>query len=409
MGSVSYWQAEAGALAPQPLRERITADVAIVGAGITGVALALWLARAGVYPVVLEARGIAAGASGRNGGFLLGGTAETYVAARKRYGAERARRVWAFSAGNNAQAVELAGELRERDIETGFSRNGSLRIALSEAELAEIRDSVALLMADGWKAQLLDREALPERLRATYLGASYHPLDAEIQPVRFVRGIAALAAEAGAIFYDHSPITAIAENASGVEIRTPEGAVTAATLALATNAWLGECGALVDVDWLARVITPTRGQMLTTAPVASLGFPCPCYADEGYQYWRQSPDGRLAVGGWRNHAMASEYGLDETPNETIQLLLERFVRETLSLPGARIEHRWAGAMAFSADGLPLVGKGPGHDHIYIAGGYTGHGNAYAISAARALTALIQGETHPDADLFDPARFEQAAE
>ena len=135
---------------------------------------------------------------------------------------------------------------------------------------------------------------------------------------------------------------------------------------------------------------------------------CPCYADKGYQYWRQLPDGRLAVGGWRNHAIASEYGLDETPNETVQPHLERFVRETLGLLDARVEHRWAGVMAFSADGMPLVGKLPGHEHIYLAGGYTGHGNAYAISAARVLTALIQGRTHPDTDLFDPARFEHGA-
>jgi glycine/D-amino acid oxidase-like deaminating enzyme len=405
MGSVSYWQAEAGAAAAHPLRKRITADIVIAGAGITGAALALGLARAGLRPVVLETREIAAGASGRNGGFLLGGTAEVYVTARERYGVERARRIWAFSAGNNAQAVELADELRERGIETGFARNGSLRIALSEAELKEIRRSVALLAEDGWNAEMLDRAALPERLRATYLGASYHPLDAEIQPTRFVRGIAALAVEAGALFYDHSPVTAIIENANAVLITTPEGSVTAARLALATNAWLGESGMLLDAGWLKRVIAPTRGQMLTTTPVTDLGLSCPCYADEGYQYWRQLPDGRLAVGGWRNRAVASEVGLDETPNETVQPHLERFVRETLGLAEARIEHRWAGVMAFSADGLPLVGQLPGHDLIYLAGGYTGHGNAYAISAARVLTALIQGGAHPDADLFDPVRFE----
>jgi glycine/D-amino acid oxidase-like deaminating enzyme len=405
MGSVSYWQAEAGATAPRPLDARITADVAIIGAGITGVALALWLARAGLRPVALEAREIAAGASGRNGGFLLGGTAETYAAARERYGAERARRIWAYSAANNAQAVELAGELHERGVATGFARNGSLRIALTEAELNEIRRSVALLAEDGWNAELLDRAVLPERLRAAYLGASYHPLDAEIQPARFVRGLAALAEEAGAVFYDHSPVVAIAEDASGVIVTAPEGAISAASLTLATNAWLGESGALLGAGWLARAITPTRGQMLTTAPVADLELPCPCYADEGYQYWRQLPDGRLAVGGWRNRSVASEYALDETPNEAIQPHLERFVRETLGRADARVEHRWAGAMAFSADGLPLVGKLPDHDSIYLAGGYTGHGNAYAISAARVLTALIQGGTHADADLFDPARFE----
>ncbi|MEO7001250.1 MAG: FAD-binding oxidoreductase [Ktedonobacterales bacterium] len=410
MGSVSWWQAEVADESGShrdypPLREAIEADVAIVGAGITGVGLALWLARAGIRVVVLEGREIAAGASGRNGGFLLGGTSETYSATCARYGREMAQRIWRLSVGNHTIAEGLVRELADSGWTCAYARNGSLRIAATEEELAEVQASAELLRADGWPVELVERDSLPERLQSAYLGASFHPSDGEIQPARFVHGLAGLAERNGARFYAQSPVTAVDRDNKGVTLHTfAGGRVQAPTLALATNAWLPQLGVMVGADWLARVITPTRGQMLVTAPVAERLFPCPCYADEGYQYWRQLADGRMAVGGWRNHSIETEYTGDETPGGAVQPLLDDFVHETLALPETQIERRWAGIMAFSTDGLPLVGALPDAPNMYIAGGYTGHGNAYALASAQIVAALIQGKSHPDADLFAPDRF-----
>ena len=160
----------------------------------------------------------------------------------------------------------------------------------------------------------------------------------------------------------------------------------------------------VGADWLGQVITPTRGQMITTAPIAERLFPCPCYADDGYQYWRQVPDGRLVIGGWRNRSFASEATGDETPGSEVQTHLDAFVHDTLKLSDLAIERRWAGIMAFSHDGLPLIGRVPSTSNCYVSGGYTGHGNAYALYATQLITTLIQGREHPAADLFDPRRF-----
>lgn len=408
MGSVSFWQAEAGAQPFPSLEGSREADVVIVGGGITGAAVALWLARAGISAVLLEGRQVAAGASGRNGGFLLGGTSESYATARARYGPELACRIWTYSAANNALAVQLAADLADHGWPTGFERNGSLRIALSPEELADIEASVRLLNADGWAAEVVARDALPATLRAAYLGASFHPLDGEIQPVRFVRGIARLAQEAGAAIYEESPALALTVSERGVTARTPGGDVRASALVLATNAWLTESGPLLGADWLAQTIAPTRGQMLATEVAPQRLFPCPCYADHGYQYWRQTPDGRLVVGGWRNQSVATEVGLDETPGQTIQPHLDAFVHKTLGLPALAIAQRWAGVMAFSRDGLPLIGRLPGVANTYLAGGYTGHGNAYALMAAQTLAATIQGKAHAEADLFSPQRFADAA-
>lgn len=414
MGSVSFWQSQEAIHAPQalaatPLAEDRTADIVVIGAGITGTALALWLAREGAKVVVLEGREVAASASGRNGGFLLGGTAETYASTIARYGHERAQRIWAFSVENHSMARRLVDELEWRAWDCGYQQAGSMRIARTEAELEEIWGSVRLLLDDGWEAEQLDRVELPERLRGAYLGGSFHPLDGEIQPAHFVRGIARLAGMAGATFYERSPVTELTEEGGQVVARTPGGVVRAERVVLATNALLPELLGQVGASALGAKIQPTRGQMLATEPVDEELFAWPCYADEGFQYWRQLSDGRLVVGGWRNQSFTSEYTDDETPAPPVQDYLDRFVRETLGLSEeqAPIARRWAGIMAFSVDGLPLVGRIPGTERCYVSGAYTGHGNAYALRSARIVADLMRGQSHPDSDLFDPARFNTA--
>jgi glycine/D-amino acid oxidase-like deaminating enzyme len=278
-----------------------------------------------------------------------------------------------------------------------------LRIAATETELAEILAGIPVMREDGWPVQQVERMALPSRIQTAYVGGAYYPLDREIQPARFVAGLAWLAERAGAIIYEESPALAVELREHSVLIRTAAGSVTADTVLLAMNAWTPALAGQVGVKWPARAITPTRGQMLLTAPVAERIFVCPCSADEGYQYWRQLPDGRLVIGGWRNRSFDTEATMDETPTGAVQQHLETFVHDTLRLPDIPIERRWAGIMAFSPDGLPLVGRVPGTARAYIAAAYTGHGNAYALQASRVVTNLLHGRAQADADLFDPAR------
>ncbi len=132
MSSTSYWQADLANAYPSqlmtdPLRGTRATDVAIVGAGVTGAATALWLARAGARMRVLEARQVAAGASGRNAGFIASGTTEPYATAIARYGRGHAKRIWGFSADN----AELVATLNEEMAALGWSSGaGATRLLL---------------------------------------------------------------------------------------------------------------------------------------------------------------------------------------------------------------------------------------------------------------------------------------
>ena len=356
---------------------------------------------------VLEARSVAAAASGRNGGFIADGTTRLYAHAVTNSERDAARRVWAFSVANHSYAEEFVQELEEQGWRCDYRRNGSYKLAASEDELRPILESARLLNEDGWAAQVIQRDDLPPRLRRVYFGGMYLPANAEIQPVRFVTGLARLAEQAGAVFSEESPVTSIELEEHGVTLTTPQGRLHAQKLILATNAWLPEIGKLLgtNYDWLTSCIMPTRGQIIATEPVDERILPYPCSAEEGYQYWRQLPDGRLIVGGWRNSSPETEFNTyDETPNEGIQRRLDAFVHESLDLPHVKIETRWAGIMAFTPDNLPLVGQLPGADNCYICGGYTGHGNAFAIHCAKLVGELAMGRTNRDAELFDVERF-----
>jgi len=163
-----------------PLDRDVTADVVVVGAGIAGIATAYFLASTGAKVVVLEARGVAEAASGRNAGFLLAGVAENFVAASRRYGEREALRIWHFTRRTQALARSLVAE---NGIECDLRWNGSDQIAGDEEEWSEIAESAKKLASEG-VAVSVD----PATRTATYAE------DGELHPVRWVRGLAAAAA-----------------------------------------------------------------------------------------------------------------------------------------------------------------------------------------------------------------------
>jgi glycine/D-amino acid oxidase-like deaminating enzyme len=348
--------------------------VAIVGGGVTGCACALRLAEAGKRVRLFEAREIAGGASGRNGGFALRGGAPAYDVARRELGAERARALWTLTERCVDRLEQLAGD--------AFRRTGSLRLAADAGERTELEAEHEALREDGFAVEW--PEALPEPLASRFDGAIFHPPGGSLQPARWVRRLAARAAEAGAELREHERVESI-------------DALEAEHVVIATDGYTH--GLVPELD---AAITPTRGQVLVTQPLERRLFACPHYARHGYDYWQQTADGRLVAGGFRDQALDQEYTAEEATTPVIQRHLEQFVADLLGNEPL-IEHRWAGIFGSTEDRLPLVGRLPGRDGVWVSAGYSGHGNVMGLACGELVAGAILGALAPELELFDPAR------
>jgi gamma-glutamylputrescine oxidase len=179
-GHVPYWQDEP--YTPRPrLDQDLDADVCVIGAGIGGLATAWHLAERGVRAVVLEARAVASGASGRNGGFFIAGTAPMYNDARLLFGADLAWRMHAATLAAQQEVYALAASIGAAG---HFHRVGMLRLAVDEHEAAHVRDHVRDLHADGFPGELVPNDRLPSALRRPGRIGLFTPHDASVHPAR---------------------------------------------------------------------------------------------------------------------------------------------------------------------------------------------------------------------------------
>lgn len=327
------------------------ADVLIVGGGITGLALLRCLPGA----VLVERDRVGGGASGRNAGFLVAGVAGCYVEATRRYGRERARSLWAFTAETHDLLAEaLAGRA------AGYRRCGSVVEAAGPEEARDLEESAVLLREDGFEASWDGRRLCS-------------PRDGELDPLEALLVLTS-DARPGAI-REGVRVEAIEASTGGVRVHASGAECQAGAVVLATNADTGLLAPQVP-------IRPVRAQMAATAPDRRRVAEHPTGSDRGFRYWRQLPDGRVLVGGYRDRALEEEIGREPVTTPTIQGHLDAHLRG-LGV-AAPVTNRWAGIMGFTPDELPVVGAVPGWPNVHVCGGYSGHGLSFAFHCARRL-------------------------
>jgi len=371
-----FWLAEA---TPQLESPRLDAvDVEIVGAGITGCSCALELLDAGLRVRLRDARSVAEGASGRNGGFALRGGAARYDVARETYGADAARALWQRTEAELDRIEAAAGD--------AFRRTGSLRLAADPEERDEIRAEFEALRDDGFAVEW--RDELPPHLAPHFGGAIFHVPDGALQPARFVRRLALRAAAAGAEFR------------TGERVETLDDLEAEHVVIATDGSGRGLVPSLDDAVW------PARGQVVATEPLPEMLFAYPHYARHGFDYWQQLPDGRIVLGGFRDFSILSEMTDEEFTTGVIQDALDTFLVELLgTMP--RVERRWAGIFGLTQDLLPLVGPVPGREGTWVAAGYSGHGNVLGFLCGKLVASAILGRDDKLLSLFDAARLLQA--
>ena len=368
----SYWLSEPADPLARVSREG-PVDVVVIGGGVTGCSCALTLAEGGLSVRVYEARRVASGASGRNGGFALRGLAISYPKARERFGSAAAKALWRFTERSLDRMEALAGD--------ALRRVGSLRLADDE-ELDDVRAEYEALREDGIAAEWVDELGMP--LEATFRGAILHPGDGSLQPARWVRRLAAHTVEAGAEIVEETRVDSL-------------GDLDVEHVVIATDGYTKDL--LPELD---RAINPIRGQVIVTEPLSETLYPRPHYARHGFDYWQQTADRRLVLGGRRDKSLDTEFTNEETITEPIQAELERFAAELIG-EQPRIEHRWPGIFGATQDQLPLVGRVPGREGLWVSAGYSGHGNVMGLAGGELVAQAILGSPAPELQYFDPAR------
>jgi gamma-glutamylputrescine oxidase len=345
------------------------AEVVVIGGGVTGCSCALTLAERGVRVRLYEAREIAGGASGRNGGFALRGATAPYDEARRDLGDDRARIVMELTERALDRMEELAGD--------AFRRVGSLRLAFDESERDALRREHDALLEHGFAVEWVDELEPP--LDRLYLGAILHPRDGALQPARWVRRLALHAANAGAEIHEGERVT-IDELDTDAIVVAGDGFIPQLLPELPVRA--------------------TRGQVLATEPLRERLYERPHYARGGYDYWQQLPDGRLVIGGNRDASFETEETDVEETTALIQDRLEALVEQLVGYR-PRVTDRWSGIWGTTPDLVPLVGEV--RKGVWVAGGYSGHGNALGLACGDLVARAVLGERPPELEIFDPAR------
>ena len=284
----SYWLSE-----PSPPRPEAHVDdpeVVVVGGGVTGCAAALRLAEAGRRVRLYDGRAIAEGASGRNGGFALRGMPAAFDVTIESVGEESAQAMMAWTERAIDTIESLAGD--------SFRRVGSLRLAVDDEERDELWAEHEALVAAGFAAEWIERFEPP--LEGRFTAALRHVPDGVLQPARWVRRLATLAAEAGVEIREHTRVESLDE-------------LGGATVVVCTDGY--PSGLLGEIEGL---IIPTRGQVIATEPVPERFFEVPHYGRHGFDYWHQAEDGRIVAGGFRDVSFDSEFTADEQLTEPVQ-------------------------------------------------------------------------------------------
>ncbi len=389
MKRLAYWRetVEAGRDTRGPVDLPAAADVAIVGAGLTGLSAALTLTKLGARVTVLETHEVGWGASSRNGGMVLSGLKLSPHELIARYGLDAARRLDASSIEAIDFVERLVGEER---IACDFARCGHLALASKRSHFAQFEREAALLaQAFGRHVRLVPPADLHDEVGSSaYHGGMVDDASASVNPAKLVYGLAQAARRSGAAVLENTPVTRIARRntgAAGFTVATGRGDLAANEVIVATGAYTG-----AESPWLTRRIVPIGSYVIATEPLGTTRARelSPrnrmMYDSKRFlHYFRLTPDDRVLFGGRASFVPESERAL----SESVDILRKDMVAVFPQLRDAAVEYAWGGTIDFTLDMLPHAGV---LDGIHYAVGYAGHGVALATHLGARLAASISG-------------------
>ena len=365
------------------------ADVAIIGAGFTGLSAALALARKGAKVVVLEAGRVGNAASGNNAGMCNNGFAQDYYALSTQLGRERAKMLYrAFDAGVDKVEAIIA----EEGIVCDFKRVGKLKLAAKPQHYEKLARSQALLAQEvDPDTRMIPRADLRTEIGSDrYFGGLLFEKSAGMHVGKFGQGLAGAAARRGALIYENNPMTGLRRlTGQAHEVRTPHGCVRARQVLLATGT-----SAVGPLGWFRRRIVPIGAFIIATEPlpVELLDRLTPrrrmtTDTKNFVNYFRVTPDNRLLFGGRARFTATT----NPTSDAKSAAILRKSLGEVFpELADARIDYCWGGMVDMTRDRLPRAGERNG---LFYSMGYSGHGTHMSTYMGAIMVEVLDGKAH----------------
>ncbi|MEO5706381.1 MAG: FAD-binding oxidoreductase [Alteraurantiacibacter sp.] len=378
----TYYAASANAFACQPVLEgEVTADVVVVGGGYTGLSAALHAAEAGLEVVLLEARRIGWGASGRNGGQMIPGLrwgAKDLVAT---FGEARARDLLLLA---NSAGDAVRGRIARHGIACDL-RGGHFLAAVKPSHLADMKRELDLLqrLVGYDSARIVERGELGDYVAsASYHGGVYDAAGGHLHPLNYALGLAEAALAAGVRIFEDSAVTSILHGDPVVAL-TGNGRVTARFAVLATDTEIGELD-----DKLGRMAMPVANYNVATAKLdADLAHSLipggAAVADSRFvlNYYRLSADNRLIFGGGERYS-------SHPPQDVAGFVRPYLEKVFPQLAGVQIDYAWGGMVGVSRNRLPRIGR---EGNVFHAHGWSGHGVLLTTLAGELIAEAMADE------------------
>ena len=385
----------AGRRYPQ-LRRRLTVDVAVVGGGVTGAAVAWRFAAAGIRVAVLEAARVAGGSTAASTALLMQEPDKDLAELQRKYGNRAARRSWQLS---RLATRELVQALTRLGIRCELDRCRSVYYALTSRDAVRLRDEFQRRRAAGFPGRWLDDSAVARRVGFDACGAIETPGNAQVDPVKACRGLMAAAKRLGAQIFENSHVMRIDHDDEGVTVKTRRGKVRARCVVIATGYATAEFRPLAGRFRMMHTYVIATERLRAAAPREIRPRSLMLWdTDRPYHYARWTRDGRLLLGGADRPRMRGGRRR-EAINTGAQSLRAHFIDVFPALESVDIEYAWEGLFAMTADGLPYIGPHRRYPKHLFALGYGGNGMTFGFLASRLLLEQYQGVRSRDHDLF----------
>jgi glycine/D-amino acid oxidase-like deaminating enzyme len=363
-------------------------DVAVIGAGFTGLSAARTLARRSAMVGVFEAETIGWGASSRNGGMVLTGLKLGVNKLISMYGRERTQRMYAASLAS-IDCVEQI--VREEGIDCDFSRHGHLAVACKQKHFDNYARQVEVIAREfNHELRIVPRNQLPSEIGSSiYYGGMVDEVSAGVNPARYVAGLARAAMKAGVKIIENARVEKIEREArqavSGWKVNTSRGALWARDVFVGTSGYTGAA-----TPGLRKKIIPIGSYILTTEvlPEVLARELSPrnrmIYDSKNYlYYYRLTPDRRMLFGGRAAFFPETENSI----RRSAEILRQGMIEVYPQLRDVEVEYVWGGTLDFAFDIMPHAGQ---MDGMYYAVGYAGHGVAMATWQGQKMAQMILG-------------------